>query len=330
VINALGNKRFVIGASNRVAASAATNLVSDARCAFNTLLIRGDGGTGKTHLLHHIEKLHSALHPNASRMFVNAGELMRWPEKDYEEKLIGVDLMMLDDIDLLTKHGAAVETLSHVIDAVSRHGGRVAMTTTLAPRDLAASGFSPRLVSRLFDAAGADLGRPSPDMRADIMRAEFEGWPDLAVRETLLDSVAPALPADGHVIVGAAKRLALRVHTTGVTPSQHETLKLLADNINMLPRIAVASIQQRTAAHFHIPNREMTSQRRSRDVARPRQISMYLCKQLTPKSLPAIGRLHGGRDHTTVIHALRTVERLRTTDAELDADIRVLERELTH
>jgi chromosomal replication initiator protein len=331
-MNALSTKRFVIGESNRVAINAGVTLGTAEDCAFEALLIQGPGGSGKTHLLRTIETMHRTAHPEAKRKFVNAGEMMRWPVDDYEAELLDVDLLLIDDVDLVARHKTAGETLSLVMDTVQRLAlGRIAMTTTYAMRDLAMHpSVGTRLLSRLHGAAGADMDRPNIEMRADMIRSTLEAWPDLNIGEAIIDSMALALPPDGHVITGAARRVALHAITTGEAPLREDVMRMLASSISIMPTIAIATIQERTAAHFHIRESEMRSARRGREVARPRQVAMYLSKHLTPKSLPDIGRRFGNRDHTTVIHAVRTIDRLRSTDPELDADVRIIERQLTH
>jgi chromosomal replication initiator protein len=328
-MNALGNKRLVICGCNRVAVAAATTLATHDLPPFSTLFIQGPSGSGKTHILRAIEAMHRAIQPQATRMLLNAGELMRWPNKVNEDELHGIDLLLIDDLDVVAKSGITQENLVHIIDTIERLAkGRVAMTSSLTTRDL--SGISPRLMSRLYAAAGVDIGRPDEAMRADMLRAELEQWQEVRISGSLIASLAERLPSDGHIIAGAAKRIALHVQATGLEPDESVVLAMLHNSINLTPRIAVSLIQTHTAKHFHIPAREMTSDRRAREVARPRQVSMYLCKLLTPKSLPDIGNLHGGRDHTTVIHAVKQIEKLRAVDGDLDSSIRVIERELTH
>lgn len=325
-------KRLVITDSNRVAASAACSIATDLRTPISTLLVSGPCGTGKTLILRTIEATHRSLHPDATCIFLNAGDLLRWPEDSPDDAWVDADLVLVDDIDLLAKRPSAQQSLLAVIETVERLAlGRVAMTSSMPPDELAATlNMVPRLLSRLYGATSVEVSPPPCAMRDEIIRSELEQWPAVRLSRALTKFMARELPADGHIVVGAAKRIALQTQLDGDEPDQVTTAAILRENFAARRRIPVSAIQERTAAHFHIPLREMTSARRARDVARPRQVSMFLSKQLTPKSLPDIGRIHGNRDHTTVIHAIRTIEKLRIEDRDLDLSIKILERELTH
>lgn len=326
----LGQKRLAITVKNRCAVQAATSLVTDDHPRFDLLVIQGDGGRGKTHLLRTVEVMQRTLHPQANTTFLNAGELLRWPAIVDDIALFGIDLLLVDDIDLLLKHATAQEALLHCIDTVQKLAlGRIIVTSSLSVRDMAPA-LAPRLVSRLYGAGSATIDPADLEMRTEMIHAELEQWDGFDLSAHRIDYLARKLPSDGHMITGAIRRLALHVLTHGTDLTPVEIDRILDRTFDTSKRIAISTIQERTSAHFHIPQREMVSQRRAREVARPRQVSMYLSKMLTPKSLPDIGRLHGKRDHTTVIHAVRQIERLRATDSDLDASIRLIERELTH
>jgi chromosomal replication initiator protein len=182
-------------------------------------------------------------------------------------------------------------------------------------------------------ASSADWWSTSPGQDRSFARISFGRRPPPGrcshLAPQIVAFIARKLGGNGHLLTGAVNRLGLyAVSFPGQEIDEIVVDSELGELLRAVPRVSVAEIQGRVAQYFGIPVREMTSARRGREVARPRQVAMYLSKQLTPKSLPDIGRRFGGRDHTTVIHGIRQVERLRETDCDIDRAVLSLTREL--
>ena len=326
---------FVIGKANEVAATAAKTLAGSDRVGFNPLFIHGGTGRGKTHLLHAIGQLFIENHPGARVVSMSAEKFMvefvrALRENNtigFKQKLRSADLLLIDDVQFIAGKDSTQEEFFHTMNEIITAGRRLVITSDRAPQDL--DGIAPRILSRLSWGLVADINPADYELRLNIVRAKLDALPGVEMPPAVVEFLARRITNSIRELEGALNRIAAYAMMTGRDIDVPFVEEVLANVLRANQRrISIDEIQTQVAEHFRIRKAEMTSARRARDVARPRQVAMYLSKQLTPKSLPDIGRRFGGRDHTTVIHAVKQIERLRAADAELDADIRLLTRQL--
>ncbi len=326
---------FVVGKANEVAATAARTLASAASVNFNPLFIHGSTGRGKTHLLHAIGQAFLA-HNSAARVVSMSAEkfMVEFVRSIRENDTIGfkgrlrsADLLLIDDVQFIAGKDSTQEEFFHTMNEIITAGRRLVITSDRAPQDL--DGIAPRILSRLSWGLVADINAADYELRLNIINAKLSVLTGVEMPREVIEFLARRLTASIRELEGALNRIAAYAMMTGRAIDVGFVEEVLANVLRANQRrISIDEIQTQVAEHFKIRKAEMTSARRAREVARPRQVAMYLSKQLTPKSLPDIGRRFGGRDHTTVIHAVKQIERLRASDAELDADIRLLTRQL--
>ena len=326
---------FVIGKANEVAATAARTLATAERVAFNPLFLHGGTGRGKTHLLHAIGQAFLECTPGARVVSMSAEKFMvefvrALRENDtigFKGRLRSADLLLIDDVQFIAGKDSTQEEFFHTMNEIITAGRRLVITSDRAPQDL--DGIAPRILSRLSWGLVADINPAEYELRLNIIDAKLKALPGVEMPRPVVEFLARRLTSSIRELEGALNRISAYAMMTGRTIDIAFVEEVLANVLRANQRrISVDEIQTQVAEHYRIRKAEMTSARRAREVARPRQVAMYLSKQLTPKSLPDIGRRFGGRDHTTVIHAVKQIERLRASDAELDADIRLLTRQL--
>ncbi|MEO5972819.1 MAG: chromosomal replication initiator protein DnaA [Sphingomicrobium sp.] len=326
---------FIVGKANEVAATAARTLASAGSVSFNPLFIHGGTGRGKTHLLHAIGHSFLAQNPGARVVSMSAEKFMvefirALRENDtigFKSRLRGADLLLIDDVQFIAGKDSTQEEFFHTMNEIITAGKRLVITSDRAPQDL--DGIAPRILSRLSWGLVADINAADYELRFNIVEAKLAVLPGVAMPRAVVEFLARRVVSSVRELEGALNRIAAYAMMTGRPIDVAFVEEVLANVLRANQRrISIDEIQTQVAEHFKIRKAEMTSARRAREVARPRQVAMYLSKQLTPKSLPDIGRRFGGRDHTTVIHAVKQIERLRACDAELDADIRLLTRQL--
>jgi chromosomal replication initiator protein len=326
---------FVVGKANEVAATAARTLASADSVNFNPLFIHGGTGRGKTHLLHAIGQAFLAKSPSGRVVSMSAEKFMvefvrAIRENDtigFKGRLRSADLLLIDDVQFIAGKDSTQEEFFHTMNEIITAGRRLVITSDRAPQDL--DGIAPRILSRLSWGLVADINAADYELRLNIVEAKLSVLTGVEMPRAVVEFLARRLTASIRELEGALNRIAAYAMMTGRTIDVTFVEEVLANVLRANQRrISVDEIQTQVAEHYRIRKAEMTSARRAREVARPRQVAMYLSKQLTPKSLPDIGRRFGGRDHTTVIHAVKQIERLRASDAELDADIRLLTRQL--
>ena len=328
-------QNFVVGKANEVAFNAARTLATAEKVAFNPLFLHGGTGRGKTHLLHAIGHEFHNLHPRAKIIYMSAEKFMvefvaalRANETiQFKQQLRSADLLMIDDVQFIAGKESTQEEFFHTMNEIISAGRRLVISSDRAPQDL--DGIEPRILSRLSWGLVADINAADLELRLNIIIKKLEALPDVKVPEDVVMFLAKRISSNVRELEGALNRIAAYAMMSGRAIDMDFVTEVLANILRAnRRRISIDEIQGKVSEHYRIRKAEMTSARRAREVARPRQVAMYLSKQLTPRSLPEIGRRFGGRDHTTVIHAVRQIEKLRAQDAELDADIRLLTRQL--
>ncbi|HET7709021.1 MAG TPA: chromosomal replication initiator protein DnaA [Sphingomicrobium sp.] len=326
---------FIVGKANEVAATAARTLATAASVSFNPLFIHGGTGRGKTHLLHAIGHAFLDRHPGSRVVSMSAEKFMvefirALKENDtigFKSRLRSADLLLIDDVQFIAGKDSTQEEFFHTMNEIITAGRRLVITSDRAPQDL--DGIAPRILSRLSWGLVADINAADFELRFNIIEAKLQALPGVEMPRNVVEFLARRVTSSVRELEGALNRIAAYAMMTGRPIDVAFVEEVLANVLRANQRrISIDEIQTQVAEHYRIRKAEMTSARRAREVARPRQVAMYLSKQLTPKSLPDIGRRFGGRDHTTVIHAVRQIEKLRAQDSELDADIRLLTRQL--
>jgi len=326
---------FVVGKANEVAFNAARTLASADKVVFNPLFLHGGTGRGKTHLLHAIGHEFRARVPDARILYMSAEKFMvefvaALRANDtikFKQQLRSADLLMIDDVQFIAGKESTQEEFFHTMNEIISAGRRLVISSDRAPQDL--DGIEPRILSRLSWGLVADINAADLELRLGIIQKKLEMLPGVDVPEEVVMFLAKRISSNVRELEGALNRIAAYAAMQN-RPIDLEFVGEVLSNILRANqrRISIDEIQGKVSDHYRIRKAEMTSARRAREVARPRQVAMYLSKQLTPRSLPEIGRRFGGRDHTTVIHAVKQIEKLRALDPELDSDIRLLTRQL--
>jgi chromosomal replication initiator protein len=326
---------FITDQANAVAANAAKAFAAGHNNSFNPLYIHAATGQGKTHLLHAIGQAFVAANPGACVLYMSAERFMfdfvsavRARETlAFKTRLRAADLLLIDDVQFIAGKETTQEEFLHTVDEIVSGGGKLAISADRGPHAL--DGVEGRILSRLTQGLVTDIKPADFALRRAIVNAKAKAMSGVSVPQEVLDILAARISANIRELEGALNRLVAyaALGDKQITPEFAD--EVLADMFRASQRrITIDEIQKRVSDHFRIRQAEMVSARRAREVARPRQIAMYLAKQLTPRSLPEIGRRFGGRDHTTVIHAVRQIERLRGIDTDIDNDVRALMRAL--
>ena len=326
---------FVVGKANEVAYNAARTLAEGGKLAFNPLFLHGGTGLGKTHLMHAIGHDYLARHPGAKVVYMSAEKFMfefvsAMRAKDtfsFKQKLRAADVLMIDDVQFIAGKESTQEEFFHTMNELISAGRRLVISADRSPQDL--DGIESRILSRLSWGLVADVNPADFELRLNILTRKLQSMPQAQVPQDVVMFLARRISANVRELEGALNRVVAYAALSGKPVDIDFTQATLADILRANQRrVTIDEIQRKVSDHYRIRQAEMSSARRAREVARPRQVAMYLAKQLTPRSLPEIGRRFGGRDHTTVIHAVKQIEKLRQTDAELDADVRLLIRQL--
>jgi chromosomal replication initiator protein len=326
---------FVPGTTNVLAKNAAERMASTEKPQFSPLYLKAATGQGKSHLLHAIGHSYLQAHPrsrifycSAERFMVEFVQALKSNEMiEFKARLRGFDLLLVDDIQFIIGKSSAQEELLYTIDALLAEGKRLVFAADRAPQAL--DGVEPRLLSRLSMGLVADIQPADIELRRAILHSKLTRFAPLAVPQDVIEFLARTINRNVRELVGGLNKLIAYAQLTGQEVSLQLAEEQLTDILSAnRRRITIDEIQRTVCQFYRIDRAEMSSKRRARAVVRPRQVAMYLAKVLTPRSYPEIGRKFGGRDHSTVIHAVRLIEDLRQRDADMDGDVRSLLRQL--
>jgi len=327
--------RFVVDASNRVAFNAARALAEPGVPRFSPLFLHSGTGQGKTHLMHAIAHQYLLVHPDAQVLVMSAERFMfdfvaAMRARDthaFKQRLRSADLLLIDDLQFIAGKDATQEEFFHTVNEIMAAGKRLVISADRCPQAL--DGVEARIVSRLGVGLVADIKAPDLTLRRTILDRKAAELDGVRMPADVLDLIAQRIHTNIRELEGALNRVAAYAQLTGEAVDLDFATQTLGDVLRgAARRVTIDEIQKLVSQHFELKPLDLVSARRARAVARPRQIAMYLAKRLTTRSLPEIGRKFGGRDHSTVIHAVRKVEELRDTDREIDQAVRVLLREL--
>jgi len=327
---------FVTGTANVLAANAAQRMAAIEPPQFSPLYLNGATGQGKTHLMHAIGHAFLATHSrarifycSAERFMVEFVQALRQNQMiEFKSRLRGFDLLLVDDIQFIIGKASAQEELLYTIDALLAEGKRLVFAADRAPQAL--DGVEPRLLSRLSMGLVADIAPADIELRRSVLEHRLARFSSpAAVPSDVIEFLARTINRNLRELVGGLNKLIAYAQLTGQAVSLQLAEEQLTDILSAnRRRITIDEIQRTVCQFYRVDRTEMASKRRTRSVVRPRQVAMYLAKVLTPRSYPEIGRKFGGRDHSTVIHAVRLIEDLRTRDADMDGDVRSLLRQL--
>ena len=326
---------FVTGEANVLACNAAQRMSASEPPQFSPLYLKGATGQGKTHLLHAIGHHFLQAHPrsrifycSAERFMVEFVQALKQNQMiEFKGRLRSFDLLLVDDIQFIIGKASAQEELLYTIDALLSEGKRLVFAADRAPQAL--DGVEPRLLSRLSMGLVADIQAADIELRKKILHSKLTRFAPLDVPEDVIEFLARTITRNVRELVGGLNKLIAYAQLTGQEVSLSLAEEQLTDILSAnRRRITIDEIQRTVCQFYRIDRSEMSSARRARAVVRPRQVAMYLSKILTPRSYPEIGRKFGGRDHSTVIHAVRLIEDLRQRDADMDGDVRSLLRQL--
>lgn len=325
---------LVEGSANRMARAAAMHVSNNMGALYNPLFIYGGVGLGKTHLLHAVGNQLLATKPGAKVMYTHAEQFVSDVVKAYQRKTFDefksryhqLDLLLIDDVQFFANKDRTQEEFFNAFEALLAKKSHIVMTSDTYPKGL--TDMHERLVSRFDSGLSVAIEPPELEMRVAILinKAISEGS---AMPEDVAFFVAKNVRSNVRELEGALRKILAysRFNQKEVSiPLAREALRDLLSIQNR--QIGVENIQKTVADFYKIKVADMYSKKRPASIARPRQIAMYLAKELTQKSLPEIGELFGGRDHTTVLHAVRKIGTERQQFSELNQQLHVLEQTL--
>ena len=320
-------ENFVVGKTNEFAYAAARKVAESKNVSFNPLFLYSGVGLGKTHLLHAIAQYIKSNDPKRTVVYMSAEQFLykfvnalRYRDTDaFKEQFRSVDVLMIDDVQFLGNKTKTQDEFFYTFTSLIESGKQIILSADKSPTDL--DGIENRLKSRLNSGLVADIMPTDFDLRLGILRKKAEQM-GITLPENVAEFLAQKISSSIRELEGSLKRIAAHLL---LLPGRDITLDMTQDVLkDMLRSIdrktTIDEIQKKVAEYFSISVKEMQSSRRARNVARPRQIAMYLAKQLTSRSLPEIGRKFD-RDHTTVMHAVRKVEELIVEDTSMAESI---------
>jgi chromosomal replication initiator protein len=325
---------FVTGKANQLARAAAIQVADNPGISYNPLFLYGGVGLGKTHLIHAIGNQLLLDKPGARIRYIHAEQYVSDVVKAYQRKAFddfkryyhSLDLLLIDDIQFFSGKSRTQEEFFYAFEALVANKAQVIITSDTYPKEI--SGIDDRLISRFDSGLTVAIEPPELEMRVAILmrKAQSEG---VSLNEDVAFFVAKHLRSNVRELEGALRKILAYSKFHGREISIELTKEALKDLLTVQNRqISVENIQKTVADFYSIKVADMYSKKRPANIARPRQIAMYLAKELTQKSLPEIGELFGGRDHTTVLHAVRKIADERTKDAQLNHELHVLEQTL--
>jgi len=325
---------FVTGKANQLARAAALQVAENPGISYNPLFVYGGVGLGKTHLVQAIGNQVADQRPQARIRYIHAEQYVTDVVRAYQQKSFddfkryyhSLDLLLIDDIQFFSNKGRTQEEFFYAFNALVEAHKQIVITCDTYPKEIA--GMEERLISRFGWGLTVAIEPPELEMRVAIVlkKAEAEA---IGLSEEIAFFIAKHIRSNVRELEGALKKVLAFARFTGRELSLDLAKEALRDILNLNSRqVSVEGIQKTVAEYFKIKVSDMHSKKRSRNLARPRQVAMALAKDLTQMSLPEIGEAFGNRDHTTVLHACRTIASLRKHDTGLNRDYLVLEQVL--
>jgi len=332
---------FVVGKPNELAHAAARRVAEAGPVTFNPLFLYGGVGLGKTHLMHAIAWELSARRPDMRVLYLSAEQFMyRFIQAlrdkqimDFKELFRSVDVLMVDDVQFIAGKDSTQDEFFHTFNALVDQRKQIVISADRAPGEI--KDLEDRIKSRLQCGLVVDLHPTDYELRLGILQQKAEQYltqyAGLSVADGVLEFLAHRISTNVRVLEGALTRLFAFASLVGREITLDLAQDCLADILRTSDRrVTIEEIQRKVSEHYNIRLSDMIGPKRVRTIARPRQVAMYLSKELTSRSLPEIGRRFGGRDHTTIIHGVRKVEELRASDQQIAEDLELLRRLLAN
>ncbi len=334
-------EKFIVGPSNELAFASAKRLSLSEQFEFNPLYLYGGVGLGKTHLLHSIAWKIKENNPDAKVLYLSAERFMfqfikSLRQKDtmaFKQKFRSLDVFILDDIQFMIGKSSTQEEFFHTFNSLLDLNKKVIISCDRAPSDL--KGFDERIKSRLSGGLVADILPASFDLRYSILKKKSEELKSrnnnaIQLNDNILEFLAKTIDSNVRELEGALNKVFTFSNILGKEIDVELTKSVLKDLLRSSNRrITIDEIQNKVSNYYNVKIEDLISVRRIRSFARPRQIAMYLSKKLTTRSLPEIGRKFGGRDHTTVIHAVKKIEQLKSENSKFSEDINLITQIIT-
>ena len=325
---------FVTGKANQLARAASIQVAHNPGTSYNPMFLYGGVGLGKTHLIHAIGNHLLKEKPGARIRYIHAEQYVSDVVRAYQQKAFdrfkryyhSLDLLLIDDIQFFSGKSRTQEEFFYAFEALLSNKAQVIITSDTYPKEMA--GIDDRLISRFDSGLTVAIEPPELEMRVAILmkKALSEGIP---MSEDVAFFVAKHLRSNVRELEGALRKILAFVRFHGKEVTIDVARVALKDLLSIQNRqISVENIQKAVADFYSIKVADMYSKKRPANIARPRQIAMFMAKELTQKSLPEIGELFGGRDHTTVLHAVRKIGEERSHDGQLNHEIHVIEQTL--
>ncbi len=328
---------FVVGKPNELAHAAARRVAEGGPVTFNPLFLYGGVGLGKTHLMHAIAHELSAQQPGLRVLYLSAEQFMyrfvlalrERQIMDFKELFRSVDVLMVDDVQFIAGKDSTQDEFFHTFNALVDQRKQIVISADRAPGEI--KDLEDRIKSRLQCGLVVDLHPADYELRLGILQSKSENYrnqyPGLVLADGVLEFLAHRITTNVRVLEGALTRLFAFASLVGREITLDLAQECLSDILRASDRkVSIEEIQRSVAEHYNVRLSDLIGPKRVRTIARPRQIAMYLAKQMTTRSLPEIGRRFGGRDHTTIMHGIRKVEELKGADHQMAEDIDLLRR----
>jgi chromosomal replication initiator protein len=330
---------FVVGKPNELAHAAARRVAEGGPVTFNPLFLYGGVGLGKTHLMHAIAAELKVRSPELNVLYLSAEQFMyrfitalrERKMMDFKQLFRSVDVLMVDDVQFIGGKDSTQEEFFHTFNALVDGQKQIIISADRAPGEI--KDLEERIKSRLQCGLVVDLHPTDYELRLGILQSKVDvyaaQYPELEIADGVLEFLAHRISTNVRVLEGALTRLFAFASLVGREITLELTQDCLSDVLKASDRkVTVEEIQRKVSEHYNIRLSDMIGPKRVRNYARPRQIAMYLAKQMTSRSLPEIGRRFGGRDHTTVMHGVKRIEELKALDSQIADDLELLRRAL--
>ncbi|WP_424971877.1 chromosomal replication initiator protein DnaA [Dinoroseobacter sp. S76] len=332
-------ENFVVGKPNELAHASARRVAEGGPVSFNPLFLYGGVGLGKTHLMHAIAWEACSRNPELKVLYLSAEQFMyRFVRAlrdrntmEFKELFRSVDLLMVDDVQFIAGKDSTQDEFFHTFNSLIDQNKQIIISADRAPGEI--DGLEDRIQSRLSSGLVVDLHPTDYELRLGILQQRLQdhiaSGESIHIDDGVLEMLAQRISTNVRVLEGALNRLFAFSSLVG----QHITIDVAQEALSDMirandRRVTVDEIMQTVSKFYNVRMTDLLGPRRTRAIARPRQLAMYLAKTLTTRSLPEIGRRFGGRDHTTVIHAVKRIEALREEDPQVKEDLQILTRTL--